>query len=157
MDIYLIACFIFAFLSLVKLAIVKYMHIKVNKRKQRLQAASASLIHLPTFLEDLVETAALTNITTAVPSQNNNNDDTISQQAGGATPRPRNSGVPLLRAATSAPIPPPPSQAYRDRYWRVMRAFHVGSQLVLPLAFVAFGIFYFFIYPSLYANNGVCN
>lgn len=43
-----------------------------------------------------------------------------------------------------------------DNYWRCMKAFHLGSQLVLPLAFGAFAVFYFFIYPNVRTNQGEC-
>lgn len=36
---------------------------------------------------------------------------------------------------------------HHDKYWRWMKAFHVISQLIFPLLFVAFGLFYFLIYP----------
>lgn len=43
-----------------------------------------------------------------------------------------------------------------DNYWRCMKAFHFGSQMILPLAFGAFAVFYFFIYPSVRTNQGEC-
>lgn len=45
---------------------------------------------------------------------------------------------------------------HHDVYWKVMKVFHVGSQLILPLAFVIFGVFYFFIYPYINATAGKC-
>lgn len=44
----------------------------------------------------------------------------------------------------------------RDRLRRYMHLFHVGSQVILPIAFVSFGVFYFLIYPNV-PSKGVCN
>lgn len=43
-----------------------------------------------------------------------------------------------------------------DRYWRMMKAFHVGSQLILPLTFLVFCIFFFFIHPYINESLGRC-
>lgn len=42
-----------------------------------------------------------------------------------------------------------------DRLLRGMHLFHVGSQLILPIAFGAFGAFFFMIYPNVPSKH-VC-
>lgn len=151
MDIYLGACFIFAFLSLVKLAIVKYMHKRVTKRKEqqevimavtpRLPAkvvavasgdekSSEEVVHLLTVdsgISDTPESTPIKKMPTAVAQMGR-----------------RLTVTPMMAAASQMSIN---KDAHHDRYWRCMKAFHVISQLILPLAFGGFGIFYFFIYP----------
>lgn len=120
MDIYLGACFIFAFLSLVKLAIVKYMRKKVSKRS-RISSA------LNLFTSDLA-----LNMENSVDGLN---------QAAAQDARRRSTIAAMNNIRRSSKF------SAHDRYWRWMKVFHIGSQLILPLAFGGFSVFYFFIYP----------
>lgn len=116
MDIYLGACFIFAFLSMVKLAIVKYMGKKVEKREKRL------------LLQDL-ERSVVENCTTDQPRR---------------------------KMTTTSYKSVASNRNVHDGFWVALKVFHIGSQLVLPLAFVAFALFYFFVYPHVVTNYGTC-
>lgn len=120
MDIYLGACFIFAFMSMAKLAVVKYMTKRVKKRDKNL------------LLQDL--------------------ERSLGDSAGSIS-------IDLTRRKLTTTISGrnmTDRNGAHDRYWVAMKVFHIGSQLVLPLAFAAFALFYFFIYPHVVSNYGTC-
>lgn len=126
MDIYLGACFIFAFLSLVKLAIVKYMRKKVSKRSRI--------------------TSALNLFTSDLALNMENSIDGIREHS---QERRRQSLTTVSNVRRVSKF------SAHDRYWKWMKIFHIGSQLILPLAFGGFSVFYFFIYP--YVNTTMAN
>lgn len=101
----------FAFISLVKLAVLKYMRLRLAKRDRD-----------NIFNEELL----------FLNAPNNNSSRTNL----------------CRRPSRIVPI--------HDNYWKMMKVLHIGSQLILPLAFIAFAIFYFFIYPYLHPNHGTC-
>lgn len=122
---YLGACFIFAFLSLAKLAIVKYMRKKLSKRERRKGTALGVAVDEAEQLNGHENLNSIENTPEKKP--------TLTRRL-------------VSRVHLNG----------HDKYWQRMKVFHVGSQLLLPLAFLVFALFFFFIYPYVSPNYGKC-
>lgn len=161
MDVYLGACFIFAFLSLVKLAIMKYMHKRYYRRKEKAQAAMMPLWSLLRSVnEQLPLLGPATSADTGEEAQYSSAPLAMRRPSTIAAfnkTRQRNEEAATETEDDDMEYGSFDSGTFHDTYWRCMKTLHVACQLILPLAFAAFGIFYFVLYPSLQANNGLCN
>ncbi|VDP02544.1 unnamed protein product [Soboliphyme baturini] len=129
MDIYLGACFIFAFLSLVKLIIVKMLHRQIQKRSKR---TSISLLKSHPLLSD------------SCSSSSNSAERTVDSL---------DFQVDFLKHLH---FDHPMFQTVHDCFWLGAKVFHIISQVFLPIAFGIFGFFYFAIFPNIDYSSITC-
>ncbi|KFD48978.1 hypothetical protein M514_10130 [Trichuris suis] len=130
MDLYLGGCFIFAFLSLTKLIVVKLLHRQIKKRKQ-------------SSVGNMVNSTIMTN-------NAGDNADTTGQQS---TRRPPLDLETLIHFSLFHPFL---RRTTHDCFWKGAKIFHVSSQVILPVAFGTFGFFYFAIFSNVNMSNTTC-
>ncbi|KRZ51962.1 Gamma-aminobutyric acid receptor exp-1 [Trichinella nativa] len=128
MDLYLGGCFIFAFLSLAKLIIVKLLHRQIKKRRKR--SSVGNIMNSPTM--------------------NNGGDN--SNDPNGRDPATLDLES-LIRFSLFQPFL---RRTTHDCFWKGAKIFHVGSQVILPVAFGTFGFFYFAIFSNVNMSNTTC-
>lgn len=174
MDIYLAGCFMFVFLSLVKLAIVKYMWKKMRKRE------GFALCSLPDSPFEFTESGGFA-VAQREQQQQPMNGHCASNR------RSTRCGSAAVSAGVSFALDAFGADAIRrmnlkksieingllasrrkstatflkvarvhDRYWKCAKAFHIGSQVVFPILFASFAIFFFLIYAKLYVPVREC-
>lgn len=128
MDVYLVACLVFIFLSLIKMALVKYMLSRAKRSDNKVDPIVE--MSSPTVDKSSVELAKSSSNGQIVALPEHNLE----------APAPTNLSLRKKEKNTKA--------------WRFMQGFHLSSQLVLPLAFLAFLIFFFAIYPFTIETEG---
>ncbi|CDW56043.1 Neur chan LBD domain containing protein [Trichuris trichiura] len=130
MDLYLGACFIFAFLSLSKLIVVKLLHRQIKKRKQS-------------------TVGNMVNSTIRANNAAGDNADSTQQSS-------RRPPIDLETLIHFSLFHPFLRRTTHDCFWKGAKIFHVSSQVILPVAFGTFGFFYFAIFSNVNMSSTTC-
>lgn len=149
LDLYLAACFLFVFLSLGKLVILKYCR-KSYMLKRTINNERSTMSMFDQIVKAEAESSAIGSSDDEADSDNNKNK--MLQNNNHHKPVSYDKAKKMLqRRVTMAKIELENNRRKliaEKRFLRYLRIFHVVTQLALPIGFASFFVFVLIIYPN---------